>query len=536
MLFFKQLIYCLLTTACFSLLAGCKGKERPVNQATANGILILGNTVEPFSLDPQKTTGVPDGRILLALFEGLVGLNPQTLEVEPAAAERWTLSEDGCTYTFFLRPTAKWSNGDPVTAQDFLFTFQRLLNPTSTAAHVKTMYSLIGAKAYHTGRTKDFATVGIKALDTHTLELKLNSPIPYFITLLAYHTFFPLHQITLETYGDHWTNPAYNVTNGPFQLTKWKVNEVIAVEANPHYWNKEAINLKGIHFLPIESRQTEERAFAAGQLHITSGVSAPSFDHYFKEHSPLLRTHPYLATAFYLINTERPPLNDWRVRKALNLSLCRQDITTHVLRRGQLPAFSLVPPAIRHYTPPSTFIENIKEAQLLLTEAGFPGGKGFPIITLSYNTSEERQLLAQTVQGMWKEHLGINVILENQEWKSFLAKRSQGNFDLCRGDWVGDYNDPTTFLDLFRSDSAFNTTSWKDAHYDNLLNQALLIKDMNERMQKLQEAEAYLLEDAPIIPLFFLNWSALVHPNVQGWHDNVLDYHPYQEVLLKAVP
>ncbi len=536
MLFFRQLVCFLLTATGFSLLMACKGKERLVDQATAEGILLLSNAVEPSSLDPQKATGVSDGRIFLALFEGLVGLHPKTLEPEGAVAERWTLSDDGCTYTFFIRPEAKWSNGDPVTAQDFLFSFERLLNPTSTASHATTLYPLIGAEAYHTGSTHDFATVGIKALDTHTLELKLNSPIPYFITLLAYHPLAPLHQATLEAYGDHWMDPAHSVTNGPFRLTKWKVNEVIEVEANPYYWNKAALHLKGIHFLPIESRQTEERAFAAGQLHITSGVSGPSFERYVKENSPLLRTHPYLATAFYLINTERPPLNDWRVRKALNLSLCRQDITTHVLRRGQLPACSLVPPTTSHYTPPSPFTENIKEAQLLLAEAGFPEGKGFPSITLSYNTSEERQLLAQAVQGMWQEHLGINVILENQEWKSFLAARSQGNFDLCRGDWVGDYNDPTTFLDLFRSDAAFNQTSWKNAHYDSLLNQALLVKDNDKRMHKLQEAEAYLLENAPIIPLFFLNWSALVHPNVQGWYDNVLDYHPYQAVLLKAVP
>ncbi len=514
------------------LLGACKPSERPVDQASREGILLIGNAAEPASLDPQRASGVQEGRILLALFEGLVTLHPKTLAPEAAAASHWDISEDACTYTFYLRPEARWSNGDPLLASDFSFAFERLLNPNSLSAHAQLLKYIIGASDYSTGKLTDFSQVGIHVIDPHTLVFHLKEPLSYFLNILAYHPFVPLHPATLKVHPENWTQTAILVSNGPFSLKNWQINQIIEVQKNPHYWNKENVRLNGIHFFPIEDSKTEERAFEAGQLHITSRVRETSMSRYIKTQSPYLRNHPYFSTAFYLINTEHPPLGDVRVRQALNLTINREAISSQLLHRGQKSAYGLVPPGLLGYPYPKGLEQNIDKAKKLLSEAGYPEGKGFPSLELSYNTSEERQLIAQAIQNMWKTHLGIDVQLNNQEWKSFLDKRRQGDFDLCRGDWVGDYNDPSAFLDLFLSNAPFNAGNWQNTQYNEYIKEADNQKDANKRLQNLSLAESILIEDAAIIPLYFLSWSALVQTNVQGWYNNALDYHPYSTVSL----
>jgi oligopeptide transport system substrate-binding protein len=529
-----KFIACLFLTA----LVACSPHQSNVEEGNIDQVLYIGIGTEPEGLDPHLVTGVTEHYVLLSLLEGLTTLHPKTLAVEPGVAERWEVSGDGRRYTFFLDPEARWSNGDPVTSGDFLFSFERILTPALGAPYAYMLYSIKNAEAFNKGELTDFAKVGVSAPDPRTLHFELEAPTPYFLSLSTHYTWWPVHPPSVLAHGgmtdriSKWTKPGNFVGNGPFALETWRLNHSITVEKNAHYRDADSVRLNGIQFLPI-SMDTEERAFRADQLHITSTVPIPRIDWYRENAPDRLHFDTYLGVYYYMLNTAREPLNDPRVRRALAYSINREALTRHVLKAGQQPAHHFTPPNTGGYTAEVKLPYDPDLARQLLAEAGYPGGTGFPELELLFNTSESHRTVAVAIQQMWKEELGIDISLYNQEWKVYLATRKERNFDIVRAAWIGDYVDPNTFLSLGTSDNGNNHSNWGNERYDALIRKAALTQSPEARLDLFQEAEAILMDEMPVIPIYFYVRSTLIDEAVRGWHPNILDYHPYQDVWLE---
>jgi len=517
---------------------GCGKRQTLVQTGDREGILHFGNLSEPAALDPHVVTGVSEHNIISALLEGLVAEEPATLTPVPGAAQRWDLSADGLTYTFHLRPEARWSNGDPVTAADFVFSYRRILTPALGASYAYMLFGIKHAEAYNKGEISDFDQVGVRALDALTLEITLHSPVPYFLTLLNHYAWFPVHPATILAHGDigqigtAWTAPGKFVGNGPFVLAEWHANKHILVRKSPTYWDREKVSLNAIYLYPIGDHAIEERAFRAGQLHITGTIPPDRIDYYRKEHPELLRLEPYMGCYYYLFNTTRPPLDKPGVRRALALALDRERITRHITRGGESPAYHFTPPNTAGYTATNVLSGTTDDARRLLAEAGFPGGQGFPVLQLLYNTADTHARLAEVLQQMWKNELGIHVELVNTEWKVYLEQSRSGNYDIARAGWIGDYLDPNSFLDLWVTGGGNNRTRWSSLAYDALIRTAAQTADVQQRYALFQQAEGILMQEMPILPLYFYRSKSLVQPSVQGWLPNLLDHHPWKHIRL----
>lgn len=531
----------LIALIAMSLLSACSSdRQTAVQTGIEQQILHLGNGDEPSDVDPHVTTGMPEAHLQYALFEGLVTKNGKTLEPEPAVAESWTMSEDGKTYTFKIRNTARWSNGDEITAEDFIWSWQRALLPALGNQYAYSLNVIRNAEQFNRGEITDFSEVGVKALDKYTLQVELNHPVPYFLELLDHHSLYPVHRATIEKFGaadqrgTRWTRPENFVGNGGFVIKEWQPNKVFSVKKNPLYWDAENIRLNEIHFYPIQQSTTEERMYRAGQLHITKTVPSAKLEQYHAENDPALRSFSFLGTYNYLLNTTKPPLDDVRVRKALAYSIDREQITSKVTKGGQVPAFHFTPPFENGYQATANIPYDIEQAKALLAEAGYPNGEGFPAITIMYNTMEDHQKIAVVIQQMWKRALNINVNIQNQDWKVFLATLRTGDYQVARSGWVGDYYDPNTFLDVFVTDGGNNKTGWSNARYDELIMLAANTVDEQQRLAYFQEAEALLVEEVPTIPIYTYATNSLVHPSVKNWHNNLMDYYSYKHVYLDA--
>ncbi len=467
--------------------------------------------------------------------------NPVDLSPEPGVAERWDISGDGLIYTFHLRADARWSNGEPVTAHDFVASYRRILTPGLAAENASMFYVLRGAQAFHKGQLNQFGEVGVTAVDARTLRLTLDHPTSYFLSLLQHWAWYPVHLPTIEKAGpadsraNPWARPGTLVGNGPFVLKEWRRGQRLVVAKSPTYWDAATVRLNEIHLHPIESRDAEERAFRTGQLHLTEALPPGKVERYQREEPELLRIDPYLGTEFYRINITRPFLNDRRVRRALALALDRKALVERVLRGGQRAAYAFTPPETAGYTASTRLPEDPAEARRLLAAAGYPDGVGAPVVELVYNTSETHRLIAEAVQQMWRRELGLDVRLSNQEFGTLLAARRTGDFQLLRSAWIGDYLDPTTFLHLWRGDSSNNFTGWSSTAYDQLTFQAARTPDPSARRALLDRAETLLLEEAPVIPLYHYTHVYLAHPAVRGWHPTLLDHHPYKHVWLESM-
>ena len=489
----------LLSISLLGLCASCARKTTNVEAGNRDQELFIGLGTEPAALDPHITTGLTEYSVMVALLEGLTTLNAQTMTPEAGAAESWEISEDGLQYTFHLDPKGRWSNGDPVTAHDFLFSFERILTPLLGAPYAYMLFPLSGAEAFNKGQLTDFSDVGAHAPDAHTLVLKLTTPTPYFFSLLAHNTWWPVHPPTILKHGSmtdrisKWTKAGNYVGNGPFQLTHWKLNNEIYATRNPYYRAPECVTLKGIHFLPINPL-AEERSFRKGHLHVSSTVPIHRIDWY-RQHQPKsLRFDTTLGVYYYMLNTSQGVLADVRVRKALAYSINREQITEHILRAGQQPAYHFTPPNTGGYNADARLPYDPELARQLLADAGFPGGEGFPKFELLYNTSESHRALAVAIQQMWKSELGIGIELHNQEWKAYLSTREAGEFDILRASWFGDYDDPNTFLSLGETANGNNHTNWSSAEYDRLIQLAAHTQDVDARKAIFQQAEALLLD------------------------------------------
>lgn len=522
------------------LLASCGKRETRVEFGNREQILFRGNGTEPAELDPQIVTGVTEHHTIMALLEGLVTEDPVDLHPVPGVAERWDVSEDGRVYTFHLRGDAKWSNGEPVTALDFWESYKRILTPTLASEYAYMHFVVTNAEVFNQGKLTDFNQVGYKALDEHTFQITLSNPTPYFLSLLNHTSWFPVHLPTVRKYGqpylrgNKWTRPGHYVGNGPFVLDQWKVNAVIVAKKSPTYWDRDKVRLNEIRFYPIDSADTEERAFRSGQLHVTETLPLSKIEVYKQRQPEVLRIDPYLGVYFYRLNVTKPPLNDKRVRLALAAGIDRQALVEKVTRGGQMPAYNLTPPGTGGYNSRAKVSDDLTTARKLLAEAGFPDGRGFPKVELLFNTSEAHRAIAEAIQQMWKVNLGIEVELVNQEWKVYLDSQHTLNFQICRAAWIADYVDPNSFLDMFLTGGGNNDTGWSNAEYDGLIAAASRESDPARRMEIFQRAEALLLDEMPIIPIYFYTRVNLRRPELKGWHPNILDNHPYKHVYLDA--
>ena len=511
-------------------LSACGSGEKNVVSGNATGYLHYGNGAEPQGIDPHLVTGVPESHIVRALFEGLAVKNPITLEPEPGVAERWEISPDGTVYTFFINPQAKWSNGEPVTASDYVWSWERALHPETGSLYAYMLFPVVNAEKFASGAIDDFAEVGIKSLDAKTLRISLNAPTPYFLQLMDHYSTFAVHPETVLKFGGMsdrftlWTRPENIVSNGAFTLKEWSLNRQIKVEKNPHYWDKSSVALEGVYFYPTENVVSEERMFRSEQLHVTQGIPLGKIPNYRAvQNSPYVQA-PYLGTYYYLINTKKPPVDDVRVRRALSYAIDRDTLTRTVLRDTAIPAYSITPPDTLGYNPPKLFSFDPEQARALLAEAGYPDGQGWPGLEITYNTNEDHRKIAVAVQQMWKDELGIDVSITNQEWKVYLNTVSQGEFQVARRGWIGDYVDANNFLDLFLANGGNNNTGYANAEFDDIiLNQAPKAASREERYQLFFQAETMMMQEMPIIPFYTYTSKRLIHPSVNGIYPNLMD-------------
>ena len=575
-------------------LVSCGDSISPVDSGLDSQILHFGNGSEPQGLDPHIVTGVPEHHLLISMCEGLTIANPKGGKNLPGVAERWEISPDGKTYTFHLNKNAKWSNGDPVIADDFVWSWMRILTSTLGSQYPDMLYYLNGAKEYHSwvplevlqsnlqeevenwlkklGNTKitelsttevdelvalpksiaslqneivnhkpkpSFDSVGVKAINDHELRVELKNPTPFFIKLLSHYSTYPVHKDTILKYGTiddrngQWTRPGNFVCNGPMNLKSWELNKQITVEKNPLYWDAEAVKLNEIRFYPVSNEATEDRMFRAGQLHVTNVVPLEKCPVYIENNNPDLRIEPYMGTYFYRVNTKHPVLKDKRIRQALAYSLNRKQIVERVSKCGQEAAYSFTPPGSAGYNPKTSIPFDPSLARSLLADAGYEDGQNFPVLEILFNTQEGHRKIALAVQQMWQENLGINVRLVNQDWKVYLAREMTGDFQISRAGWIGDYEDPNTFLDTLRPNRGNNKTGWENQEYDDLLEIANATNDQALRYDYLNKAEKILINDMPIIPIYTYVRQYQLSPDVKGWHPNLLDTHHPKFIYLE---
>lgn len=495
--------------------------------------LWINNGGEPEWLDPGKCSDGAGGEILWNTFAGLVQAHPATLEPMPELASRWDVSPDGRTYTFHLRPS-EWSDGRPLTAHDFVYSFRRLVDPVTASKYAGNGAIFRGGAAVSRGEQAP-ETLGVRAIDDLTLEVQLEDPLPYFLPMLTFYSFMPIPRHLLEDLDRRgidtalWTRPEHVVCNGPYRLTEWRFRQRMVFEKNPRYWDVANVRLERVRVAMVESATTALAMYAYGDLDWPgSNTALPAEFMDRLSRCADLQSHPYLGAYFYWINTTVRPLDDPRLRRALSLAVDRRALVTYVARGGQTPAADLVPDGLAGYRGLGLPLFDPDEARRLLAEAGYARGADVPPITVIYNTAEGHKQIAEAIQQMWREHLGIEVRLENQEWNVFLTNAGLTNFQVCRMGWTGDYADPFTFLELLASTCGNNHSNWCSPAYDRLLREANREQDRSARLAKLRAAEALALAEQPLIPLFFSSRPQLLKPYVRGFSGNQQDRHPWK--------
>lgn len=524
------------------LQTGCGSGVSPADRAAKKGILVLGNGAEPKALDPHLVTSTGDSNIMRALFEGLVTSHPSDdSKHDPGVATRWEPNKDFTQWTFFLRKEAKWSNGDPVTAHDFVYAYHRILSPKMAAPYASMLYFLKNGEEFNSEKIEDFSKVGVKAEDDHTLVCDLAYPAPYFPDVVKHSTYLPIHRKTIEKYGDwtdhytDWQKPGNLVGNGAYQLTKWRINAHVKVRPNPHYWDKAGVKNNGIDFIPLDNVFTEERAFRDNIIHYTYTLPQDIIGWYEKNRPEVLRIETYAGSYFMRCNVKEKPMSDVNFRRALAAGINRETIVKYVTQGGQQPAYAFTPPSEGGYQPPNKIKFDPAKAKEYLKAAGYADGSEVPPFKILINTSESHKAIAEAIQDMWKTHLGIqNVSIGNQEWKVFQKTVNDIKYDVARSGWIGDYVDPTTFLNMWRTGDSNNRTGWSSEKYDSLISEAAQLSENSERYVKLQEAETVLLDELPMLPVYWYTRVYLLSPHIENWHPLLLDNHPYKHISLKV--
>ena len=520
-------------------LTGCGGASTPDDSGLK--VLHFGNGAEPQDLDAQAVTGVVEHHLLKAFAEGLVSEDPD-LNIIPGVAQTWEVSESGLVYTFNLNPNAKWSNGETITAHDFVGTYKRMLTASIAAEYSYMLFHVVGAEDYLLGKIDDFSQTGFKALDEHTLELTLHQRTPFLLHAMNHYAWYPVPIKVIDQFGGlerkgtTWTRPENFVGNGAFNLKSWQPNRKIIAERSPTYWDAENVPLDEIHFYPIESIDTEERMFRTGQLHITNEVPLSKIKTYLEESPEMISIMPYNGVYFYRFNTTEPPFDDVRVRKALAYAINREDLVEKVTLANETPAYHVVPPGLLTYTSDHKLPANLVEAKRLLAEAGYPNGEGFPQADLIYNTSEKHRTIAEAIQQMGRKNLGINMGLYNQEWKVYLDAQDNLDFQIIRAGWIADYVDPHVFIDMWKTGGGNNDTGWGNEEYDWMLSQALAAPNDEERFKVYNRMEKILIDEMPVLPIYHYTNSKLISPKVLGYKITPLDNFPWKFVDLASAP
>jgi len=517
---------------------------------------------EPEAIDPAIITSIPGVSMVAQVFDGLTRLDNKNAP-QPAIAKSWTISKDLKTYIFTLRD-AYWTNGTPVTAYDFEYAWKRALSPELAASYAYQLYYVYGGQAFNTSikvGTKYYVqavdakgnpltktvggkvvpvpnmtkqidpskNVGVRALNAKTLKVYLQSPTIYFLNLTAFPTLYPVCKAVVST-NDKWaSDPTNYVTDGPFKLTQWSHNDKMVFVKNPTYWDKNNVKLTKITYLMVENESTALSMYESGQLDAAAFVPLSELPKLVA--SGDVKIFPYLGTYYGMVNVTKKPFNDVRVRKALNLAIDRKAITTSITKGGQIPALAFVPGGIADAAAGSDFRKvggsyfkdnDIATAKALLAQAGYPNGKGFPAFTFLYNISEANKTIAEAIQGMWKKNLGITCTLRSEELGVYRADRSALNYDVGRANWIGDYMDPNTFLDMWVTGSGTNITGWSNKSFDALIAKAKVTVDPKARMATLHAAEKILMTDMPILPIYHYTNPVLLSKHIKNFYESTL--------------
>lgn len=502
--------------------------------AQAPQVLNRGNAAEPQTLDPQKATGVPEGNILRDLFEQLVAAGPNGAAV-PGVAERWELSPDGKTYTFHLRANAKWSNGDALTANDFVFSMRRLVDPATAASFAWLLRPVTNGNDIIGGR-KPPGELGVTAVDARTLRITLDTPTPYFLELLKHYTLSPVHQASLTQHGDRFTRPGNLIGNGPYMLTQWQPQAHVRVEKNPHYHAAASVQIPAVMYYPTEDRAAELSRYRAGDLHMTYEIPLDQVDWVranMREHTHIT---PYFGTYYLTLNCTRPPFNDVRVRRALALTINREAIVEQITRSGETPGYSWVPPGSTNYRQQKAdfhdkpMADRIAEARQLIQAAGFSASNPLRLEYM-FNTADEHRRIGIALTSMWQQAFGQGVValeLRNVEWRVYLDSTAQANYHFARAGWIGGtYADASYFLEKFAGNAGnANTARWTNADYDRLLASAATEVDAERRGAMLEEAERIMLREMPIIPMYHYSLRRMINPRIRGYVDNPQGVNP----------
>jgi oligopeptide transport system substrate-binding protein len=511
------------------------------------------NFTEVSTLDPATVTGVPEGRVMYSIFEGLVVKHPRTLEPLPGMAESWEVSPDGLSYTFHLRADALWTNGDPVVAPDFVYSYERLLNPRTAAQYAYQLWYAKGARAYSAevdelGHPKNsFDTVGIRAPDAHTLVIELEHPTPFFLNLLSFYPLMPVNPRNLreaqaawpETWEVEWLRPENIVTNGPYRVVSRRVNDRIRLAKFEQYWDADHVAFRTIDVTCAEHYTTALNLYLTGAVGWIDKIPVNLIPRLLPRED--FDPEPYLGSYFYRVNVTRPPFDDPHLRRALALTIDRKAIVEKITKSGQEPCWTLVPPGMAGYTPvkmrcataqappedyAAAFAADCAEARKILADAGYgTGGKDLPTIELHYNTSEAHRSIAEVIADSWQKNLGLTAKLLNQEWKVYLDTQSGLAYDVSRSAWIGDYVDPNTFLDLFVTGGENNKTGWGNPRYDELIRAAARELDPERRLALFTQAETILMDEVPVLPIYYYVSQNIVAPRLGGFYENLQDDH-----------
>lgn len=493
---------------------------------------VFNNSSEPQTLDPHRMTGSPEIRLARALFEGLTTLDPRSLTPRPGVASGWRVSTNGLTYTFTLRPDARWSDGQALTAHDFVRSWRRVLTPATGAAYANLLFAIEGAEELLAGKTGETDSLGVRATADNTLVVRLRHPCAYFLELTAFPTLYPVRADIIDAHGDAWTRAEHFVGNGPFSLDAWEPRRHVIMKRSSTYWDRDFVRLRTVKVLPFDDHNTAYQLFLKGAIDWMPAVPQARIDEV-RRHPDYYVT-PFFGTYFYRFNVTMPPFDDKRVRRAFCMATDRHEITDHILKSGQRPVTTLCPP-IGDYAPEGGRPFDPRGARELLADAGYgPDGRDFPPVEILYNTSEAHKLIAEAIAQQWKRALDVTVSSRNVEWKTFLSDMRQLKYQVCRSSWIGDYGDPSTFYDCFTSDDGNNRTGWSRAAYDALAEAARATVDSAHRRASFQKMERLLVEDAcPILPIYGYVNQGMLAEHVLGWFPNIRNVHNLKYVWIE---
>ncbi|KGX85602.1 peptide ABC transporter substrate-binding protein [Pontibacillus litoralis] len=505
-------------------------------------ILRLNNSSEPGALHPGLAEGTHDSWPLTHLFEGLTKKNADG-EIEPGMAEKWETSEDGMEWTFFLKGDVQWSNGDPVTAHDFAYAWLHALDPNVGSTYAYQLYYLKGAEAYNSADIDNMSEdelqqlkgqVGVEVLDDQTLKVTLEKPTPYFLDLTSFYTYYPINKKVQEDNATWFQEAEGYVSNGAFKLTEWNHKENIMLEKNDNYYDKDLVHLDGIHFVMIEEASTTWQMYRNGELDYVYPLPQDVVGELSSADDPEFNIASDLATYYYNFNTEKKPFNNAKVRKALSMAIDREQLVEFVAQGGQTPAYGVVPGGINDVDGDfrdnggELFEMDVEQAKQLLEEGlAEEGIDSMDKVTILYNTDEGHQAIAAAIQEMWRKNLGIQSKLENVEFQVKLDREKAGDFLISRAGWVGDYVDPMTFMDLWVTDGPYNDANWSNEEYDTLIQTAKTTMDPAERMDAMHKAEQILMDEMPVMPIYFYTKPYTVKPYVKNMYTPINKYSQF---------